>query len=271
MKASLFIFLLTLAGFSQAQKPEGLSYDILCTYRLDYQPDSTDVKSRKSEEMLLFLSKSHSLFKSKNMYLRDSASAKDETTNNFGSMSFALSVQTNFQYNIVKDTTGKITTIDYVHRDRYEYIEPRQSFNWSVSEDTSTINGIKCQKAETNFSGRNWIAWFSMDIPSTDGPYKFNGLPGLIIKISDSSGYYTFLLTQYVNKKITVAFPKSQPPIKVTKLKFYTTLKYFNENRYEIEQLRGVTFTSGQEQFKKRFEELAKKNNNPIELITISK
>ena len=40
--------------------------------------------------------------------------------------------------------------------------------------------------------GRNWIAWYTTDIPIQDGPYKFNGLPGLILKINDETGSHSF-------------------------------------------------------------------------------
>ncbi|WP_262892927.1 hypothetical protein [Kaistella flava (ex Peng et al. 2021)] len=31
----------------------------------------------------------------------------------------------------------------------------------------------KVQKATTTFGGKKWVAYFTRDIPFTDGPYKF--------------------------------------------------------------------------------------------------
>ena len=45
------------------------------------------------------------------------------------------------------------------------------------------IGEFETQKAETFIFGRKWTAWFSPEIPIQDGPYKFRGLPGLIVKI----------------------------------------------------------------------------------------
>lgn len=42
--------------------------------------------------------------------------------------------------------------------------------------------------------GRQWIAWFTNEIPFQDGPFKFYGLPGLIVKLEDSEDYHKFLL-----------------------------------------------------------------------------
>ncbi|RXM57797.1 GLPGLI family protein [Chryseobacterium sp. CH1] len=40
------------------------------------------------------------------------------------------------------------------------------------------IGKYKSQKAETNYGGRNWIAWFTTELPFADGPLYFNGLFG---------------------------------------------------------------------------------------------
>jgi len=53
------------------------------------------------------------------------------------------------------------------------------------------------QKATTSFAGRQYIAWFTPEIPVPDGPYKFNGLPGLIIEIADLKDHYHFKLTGF--------------------------------------------------------------------------
>lgn len=52
------------------------------------------------------------------------------------------------------------------------------------------------QKATARYGGRNWIAWFTEEIPISEGPYKFNGLPGLIFEIYDDKENYKFTLQQ---------------------------------------------------------------------------
>ncbi|MDQ1095070.1 MULTISPECIES: GLPGLI family protein [Chryseobacterium] len=65
--------------------------------------------------------------------------------------------------------------------------------HWKLIDDkTSIILGYKAYMASTEFGGRKWIAWYTKEIPISDGPYKFYGLPGLILKITDSDGAYTF-------------------------------------------------------------------------------
>lgn len=64
--------------------------------------------------------------------------------------------------------------------------EELPQISWNISEDTSTISGLKCQKATTHFKGRDYIAWFCQDLPFQSGPWKLNGLPGLIVEAYDT-------------------------------------------------------------------------------------
>ncbi|WP_139421350.1 GLPGLI family protein [Chryseobacterium mulctrae] len=72
--------------------------------------------------------------------------------------------------------------------------------NWKISNEKQKIGEYNTQKATAQYGGRTWTAWFSSDIPFQDGPYKFNGLPGLIVKIEDADKNYSWVLQG--NKKI---------------------------------------------------------------------
>jgi GLPGLI family protein len=72
----------------------------------------------------------------------------------------------------------------------YVYEELVPKFEWKIQSDTLTVLGYKCIKAITTFRGRTYHAWFTPFIPIRKGPWKFNGLPGLILKASDTKGYF---------------------------------------------------------------------------------
>ncbi|AZB31413.1 GLPGLI family protein [Chryseobacterium balustinum] len=72
--------------------------------------------------------------------------------------------------------------------------------NWKISNEKQKIGEYNTQKATAQYGGRTWTAWFSSDIPFQDGPYKFSGLPGLIVKIEDTDKNYSWVLQG--NKKI---------------------------------------------------------------------
>ena len=68
------------------------------------------------------------------------------------------------------------------------------NLKWNILADFTSILGYDVQKATTEFGGRKWIAWFAKEIPIQSGPYKFFGLPGLILKIEDIHKNHIFEL-----------------------------------------------------------------------------
>lgn len=88
---------------------------------------------------------------------------------------------------------GEITTIDRDDKLIYKFkVVENISFNWEISADTMTVLNYVCMKATTDFRGRTYTAWFAPDIPVSDGPWKFYGLPGMILKVEDSANIFTF-------------------------------------------------------------------------------
>ena len=63
---------------------------------------------------------------------------------------------------------------------------------WDIQSDTLSVCGYVCQKAVCHFRGRSFEAWFAPDIPVSLGPWKFGGLPGLILKLYDVDRLYRF-------------------------------------------------------------------------------
>jgi GLPGLI family protein len=81
----------------------------------------------------------------------------------------------------------------------YVYEETVPKFDWKLHTDTATILGYKCIKATTIFRGRDYEVWFTPFISIRQGPWKFNGLPGLILKVSDTKGYFEWTAIEIEN------------------------------------------------------------------------
>lgn len=75
-----------------------------------------------------------------------------------------------------------------------QHLEEPLTFGWQMGSEQNTILGLNCYRATASYGGRRYTAWFSPEIPISDGPYVFCGLPGLIVQISDERGWYTFRL-----------------------------------------------------------------------------
>lgn len=142
--------------------------------------------------------------------------------------------------------------------------------NWRLVDETKVINSFKCKKAEVRYKGRDWTAWYSTEIPFPYGPYKFSGLPGLIVKIIDKAGDYDFELVKSVpstklkGKIITVKKARYENAKLVTKKELSQARTNFRDNaKYELESI-GTIFSNGQN--RKKVNETDKKGYNPIEL-----
>ena len=69
----------------------------------------------------------------------------------------------------------------------YQCIEDTEIPDWQLVPDSSTaILNYPCQLAKANFKGRTWYAWYSEDIPISEGPWKLYGLPGLVLRAYDA-------------------------------------------------------------------------------------
>lgn len=78
-------------------------------------------------------------------------------------------------------------------------------YEWAITDDTKTIDGFKCKKATAEYKVMGYIfpivAWFCEDVPVSDGPIDFNGLPGFIFEVS-SEKIFNFKFKNFsFNKK----------------------------------------------------------------------
>ena len=65
-------------------------------------------------------------------------------------------------------------------------------FDWHLLDGDSIVCGYPCHKATTTFRGRTWTVWYTLDLPYSDGPWKFCGLPGLVLYAYDSEDKFRF-------------------------------------------------------------------------------
>ena len=89
---------------------------------------------------------------------------------------------------------GKVTVRYAIPPTTYETQEERNPITWTLSDDTLTVAGYLCKTATCQLHGRKWTVCFSEDIPTSAGPWKLCGLPGLVLKADTDDGIHRFTL-----------------------------------------------------------------------------
>ena len=109
--------------------------------------------------------------------------------------------------------------------DEHVYInEKNPTFDWKIENENKEILGYQCTKAVTTFRGRSYTAWSVTDIKTSDGPWKFSGLPGLILEIYDKDGEVKIEANKLVlnAKDNNVVLPKYDKKYKIYNWESYT-------------------------------------------------
>lgn len=172
------------------------------TYEYKFVSDSTNRAEVKSEIMNLDTTPKGSKFYSYTSYRSDSLMRVDleKQLKATGSINIKIDQRKgNVRYTVAKNyTTGSIDFRIRMGMDAFLVTEDRK-IKWKILPDKEKIGNWDTQKAITDFGGRKWTAWFCSDIPIQDGPYKFSGLPGLVIKIEDNSKSHAYNLMEIKN------------------------------------------------------------------------
>lgn len=173
-------------------------------YEYKFIPDSNDKADVKKEMMLLDIDKNGSNYYSRDKFVADSTSmAEVQKQIKGGSGNINISRRDGpgqVNYKVTKSYPDfKTYLFTRVSMDQYK-VKEDQKPDWKILPEKQKVGEYNAQKATTTYGGREWIAWFSTDIPFQDGPYKFYGLPGLIVKLEDTTGSH--IMTLVGNKKI---------------------------------------------------------------------
>ncbi len=246
-----------------AQKLEEGNFEVF--YNLKFQPGSIDSSRIREEIMLLIVGQNASVFSSYNKYKFDSTHIhlNEATAQRINEdLFYALPPPSGFNYSIYKNfPNGKITTIDYLLPDHFKYSEPLMGKGWIITREKKNISGYSAQKATINFGGRSWVAWFTPEIPISEGPYKFSGLPGLIIFLHDTKNHYIFEMVSFNPNTIrSIDFPERRY-IDISKHSFLKAERAFRENIIEMAKQFGLDNHAQQVAA-----ENLRRRNNPIEL-----
>lgn len=288
MKKFFSVFLLAIVFFASAQEKETANRFF---YELTFKPKKDSAKLEKVI-MALDIVKNRSVYRDFTAVGQDSIlKVQFEEMKKAGvfkdlSKSFKMP---KFSAKIVK--TYPDMKIQYVERIANGFspmsigYNENLKFDWKISNEKAKIGAYNAQKATTEFGGKKWTAWFSSELPFQDGPYKFSGLPGLIVKIEDEGKNYSWVLQG--NKKVadwnelTYMEEISNLGLKVTEMpreKFEKTFSDFKKDPFATARpmmtqeimsktIPGMDGTIGDMMKKqeKMYKDFFNANDNPIE------
>ena len=100
-----------------------------------------------------------------------------------------------YQYNhSIKDS---LYSFESFNDEVYKVAEVSPKFNWNLNfSEVKQLNNYTCNKAKMQFRGRSYTAWYAPEIPYFIGPFKFSGLPGLILEIEDDTQTFKWSVTR---------------------------------------------------------------------------
>jgi len=107
--------------------------------------------------------------------------------------------------------------------------EEGNKIDWKIQKEFKDISGFKCQKATGIFRGREYVAWFTPEIPVPFGPWKLHGTPGLILEAYDTD-QMIYLVAKSVFSNTDISLPN-----KIKKIDFSKAIS-MNEKFRKVEE-----------------------------------
>jgi len=248
------------------QNPKVLdTANLLVTYSLLWREDTLNPDFQRQEDMYLLIGSNTSQFVSKNYLLGSLLGRKMEKEGKLDEFLHLPSDQkyrARFLYSIYKSRkNGTMIYNGYIMPTHFEYEENLNIFKWDLGSDTIRILGFSVNQAFTNYGGRKWVVWYTTEIPINDGPYKFCGLPGLILKASDTKDDYIFEAVSIERLKEPMAIELSERDLVHTSREQY--LKSEQNLIYDI--VNRAKEAGALSEIQQKAAQNMQRKNNPIE------
>lgn len=241
----LFLVLLTnvnaqdfSGGFSYpVEKVEWVKKDkpiINVFYKINFVADSSNSNRVRKDIGILQLGKQYSKFINYNGLKKDSIMYQfSKTKDNLGAaeLGILLGYKSQWKNSLAKDDKNKMNVFQDVIVGEYQYEEQQPILNWVLSDETKSIFDYTCRRATVHYRGRDYVAWYTTEIPFSNGPYVFGGLPGLILEIYDTKNHYHFA-AMALNKDVSndIYIKKSSKILILKREEFRKIQKNYHEN-----------------------------------------
>lgn len=123
---------------------------------------------------------------------------------NFGQVSTSNS---KYKFSYYKNLLKNTVIYDRSYSLKQIVEDNKYKIDWTLTKNTKKILAHKCQEAIGLFRGRKYFAYFANDIPVPNGPFKFDGLPGLILEVKSEDGAVLIFATQITQTEGIITNP----------------------------------------------------------------
>lgn len=258
MKKLLILLTLFSSAFTFLAQPKA---DIIVSYRVvchDWQTDSL----ASPETMTLLVGQAGSKYFNDISLWNDSLSSTPQGKKQLTQVMMATCVTTGPDGSISVDmrkgpmkrihtyvfndfASGNITVYGKFGDLEATYSEPCDEMQWHITDSIATVLDCYCVLAETDYHGRRWRAWFSPEIPVGAGPWKFHGLPGLILRAETGDGRFLFeAVGMEQTQRVMSPIYSPEKYTTVDRRRALADNEHYLNNRYDIMKARfGSTVT----------------------------
>lgn len=130
----------------------------------------------------------------------------------------------------LKSGADKKITYQKRYKTKYEYEEIQPELKWQLHNESKKILDYSCKKATVKYRGREFVAWYTTEVPINNGPYVFEGLPGLILELKDSQNKYHFTAVGIDKKPMDIYLRNDKEILKISRVKFREVEKIYHDN-----------------------------------------
>lgn len=203
MKNALFILIFSLFIFEAQEK---ITTGLIVEYDVHYNTFSPRIKN----SFLAIYNANHANYIElpNHRLVSNKKDDLEETTINYEANGVYKQVKTDLNNNSIQSTEQIL-----MNESVFETKEDIYKIKWNLNSlVTKKIAGYLCNRAEGFFRGRNYIVWYTIELPLSFGPWKLNGLPGLILEAYDETLKYRWVAKRI--KKIDDSFLKISKNVK---------------------------------------------------------
>ncbi len=165
------------------------------------------------------------------IYIKKTKSKESREIKKEEDNSFTIKYNSKNNSNHMDFKNNSLKSIESIFGEEYLIEEKIPLLKWKLIDETKTIDSVSVSKAVCEFRGRKYIAWYSLDYPLKYGPWKLQGLPGLIFEVYDETKRYNWIIKKISYELIDEnKFIVTIENAKKINIKEYPNIKYNNNS-----------------------------------------